>query len=106
MKPKVEFKDLKTTFAKVKFLLETNPSLRNNNMRLVSSFFFHEVGKEAVENMDALDLLALIQNNKVTSFHTIERTRRKVQIKHPELSAVFESQIKKPSITEILKSIK
>ena len=45
MKPK-QFQDFKTVKDKVKFLLETNPVLRDNDMKLIATYFFHEISKE------------------------------------------------------------
>jgi hypothetical protein len=78
MKPN-QFKDFKTVKDKVKFLLETNPVLRDNDMKLIATYYFHEIGKEEIDNLNAYDLLTKISSSKMTNFETIRRLRMQLQ---------------------------
>jgi hypothetical protein len=78
MKPN-QFQDFKTVKDKVKFLLETNPVLRDNDMKLIATYYFHEIGKEEIDNLNAYDLLTKISSSKMTNFETIRRLRMQLQ---------------------------
>ena len=78
MKPS-QFQDFKTVKDKVKFLLETNPFLRDNDMKLIATYYFHEIGKEEIDNLNAYDLLTKISSSKMTNFETIRRLRMQLQ---------------------------
>ena len=74
-----QFHDFKTVKDKVKFLLETNPVLRDNDMKLIATYYFHEIGKEEIDNLNAYDLLTKISSSKMTNFETIRRLRMELQ---------------------------
>jgi hypothetical protein len=84
MKPE-EFKALKTVRLKVKYLLEKVPYTRENDMKLVGTYYLYEIGKEDVNKMSAMELLTLISTNKVPHFETIRKERQRVQKAFPEL---------------------
>jgi hypothetical protein len=84
MKPK-QFSDLKSIRERVKFLLETNPLLRDNDMRLISTYYFNVIGKDAINEMSALQLLTDFGFNKLPCFESIRRERMKVQEKNESL---------------------
>lgn len=74
-----EFKDFKTIKDKVYFLLLTNPALRNNDMKLIATYYFHEIGKEEIDTLNAYDFLNKISSSKMTNFETIRRLRMQIQ---------------------------
>ena len=74
-----QFKDFKTVKDKVRFLLETNPALRDNDMKLIATYYFHEIGKEQIDNMNAYDLLTNMSSSKMTNFETIRSLRTQLQ---------------------------
>ena len=74
MKPK-QFHDFKTVKDKVKHLLLTNPALRDNDMKLIATYYFHEIGKEEIDSLNAYELLTKISSSKMTNFETIRTTR-------------------------------
>jgi hypothetical protein len=84
MKPK-EFKDLKTVKDKVQFLLQTNPALRDNDMKLIATYYFHEIGKEEIDKLNAYDLLTKISTSKMTNFESIRRLRMQLQQHNEDL---------------------
>jgi len=78
MKPK-QFQDYKTVKDKVRFLLQTNPALRDNDMKLIATYYFHDIGKEEIDSLNAYDLLTKISSSKMTNFETIRRLRMQLQ---------------------------
>jgi hypothetical protein len=80
-----QFQDFKTVKDKVRFLLETNPSLRNNDMKLIATYYFHEIGKEQIDSMNAYDLLTKMSSSKITNFETIRSLRTQLQRSNEEL---------------------
>jgi hypothetical protein len=78
MKPK-QFHDFKTVKDKVKHLLLTNPALRDNDMKLIATYYFHEIGKEEIDSLNAYELLTKISSSKMTNFETIRRLRMQLQ---------------------------
>lgn len=78
MKPK-QFHDFKTVKDKVKHLLLINPALRDNDMKLIATYYFHEIGKEEIDSLNAYELLTKISSSKMTNFETIRRLRMQLQ---------------------------
>jgi hypothetical protein len=78
MKPK-QFHDFKTVKDKVKHLLLTNPALLDNDMKLIATYYFHEIGKEEIDSLNAYELLTKISSSKITNFETIRRLRMQLQ---------------------------
>ena len=74
-----QFKDFKTVKDKVRFLLQTNPALRDNDMKLIATYYFHEIGKEEIDSLNAYELLTKISSSKMTNFETIRRLRMQLQ---------------------------
>jgi len=80
-----QFQDFKTVKDKVRFLLETNPALRNNDMKLIATYYFHEIGKDQIDSMNAYDLLTKMSSSKITNFETIRSLRTQLQRSNEEL---------------------
>jgi hypothetical protein len=80
-----QFIDFKTVKDKVRFLLHTNPALRDNDMKLIATYYFHEIGKEQIDSMNAYDLLTKISSSKITNFESIRRLRMQLQQNDEEL---------------------
>lgn len=80
-----QFNDFKTVKDKVRFLLQTNPALRDNDMKLIATYYFHEIGKEEIDSMNAYDLLTKISSSKITNFESIRRLRMQLQQNDEEL---------------------
>ena len=73
------------TKEKVKFFLENYPSLKDDDNRLCANIWAQEIGDvEGISNKIE-DFLIAYASNKLTSAHSIERMRRKLQEQHPEL---------------------
>ena len=80
-----QFQDFKTVKDKVRFLLKSNPALRDNDMKLIATYYFHEIGKEEIDSMNAYDLLTKISSSKMTNFESIRRLRMNLQQHDEEL---------------------
>lgn len=96
------FNDYKTVKDKVRFLLQTNPALRNNDMKLIATYYFHEIGKEEIDNLNAYDLLNKISSSKMTNFETIRRLRMQLQ-QHDESLRGSEYKNRKKKIDPFFK---
>lgn len=70
----------------VKLLLETYPKLRDNDVRLVATYYYNNIAN--INQMSAVNLLDIMVNGNLPSPDTITRARRKIQEKHPELRGV------------------
>ena len=84
MKPK-KFSDFNSIVERVTFLLETNPLLRDNDMKLIATYYFNVIGKDAISEMSALQLLTDFGYNKLTCPESIRRTRMMVQQENESL---------------------
>ena len=80
-----QFHEFKTVKDKVRFLLQTNPALRDSDMKLIATYYFHEIGKEQIDTMNAYDLLTKISSSKMTNFESIRRLRMQLQQNDEEL---------------------
>lgn len=70
----------------VQILLETYPKLRDNDVRLVASYYYNNISN--INQISAIDFLQIMVNGNLPSPDTITRARRKLQEKHPELRGV------------------
>ncbi len=70
----------------VKLLLEAYPKLRDNDVRLVASYYYNNIAN--INQMSAIELLEVMVNGNLPSPDTITRARRKIQEKHTELRGV------------------
>ena len=85
--------------ATVKHLLETVPSLRDSDERLVANVWFLEC-KKLNEIYSLTDFLSAYSLSEITSADTITRCRRHLQQLHPELrGASWEARQKKAGET-------
>jgi hypothetical protein len=99
---KQEFKDHKTVVARVQYLLTVNPLLRDNDMRLIATYYFEEIGKENITEMSAMDLLTMLSTSKVTCFETIRKLRQQVQAKNEKLRGEEYGKRKKKVLSNFL----
>lgn len=74
-----QFHDFKKIKDKVEFLLQTNPELRDNDMKLIATYYFYEIGKEEIDKLTAYDFLTKISSSKMTNFESIRRLRMQLQ---------------------------
>ena len=79
------FNEMKKIKDKVAYLLEVKESLRDDDNKLIASFFINEIGRAKIDTMSAMDLLTLMGFGKLTSTESIRRVRCKLQEDRPEL---------------------
>ena len=73
-----EFNDYKAVSQKVKFLLEKNPHLRDNDEALMLMYHRLELGSEIANSLSFDDYGAKVTNRRLTSFCTITRSKRRL----------------------------
>ena len=82
---------IKSTKEKVIKLLESNVNYRNDDEKLVARYWWDElnINKEVIQvgikSLDAIGLLRMYSEGKLTSADIITRARRKAQEENPEL---------------------
>lgn len=79
------FKEMKAIKDKVAFILKNKPQLRDDDNKLLASFFVYEIGKAKIESMNAMDLLKMIAFGELPSTESIRRVRQKLQEQNVEL---------------------
>lgn len=85
-----EFKKLKSTYLKVKFLLDKVPELRYDSDRTIFTYYFYELGNDKINEMTGYDVFVYFNskfNEKSAKIDSISRARRLILQKHPELRA-------------------
>ena len=70
---------------KVALLLNTYQHLRDDDNRLIATYWLKELGSWQVDTCTGRDFLKLFAEGKVTSPESIRRMRQKLQEEHPEL---------------------
>jgi hypothetical protein len=71
----------------IKQLLLDKPHLRDNDNRLICTYWFMELKKKNIDpnKINALEFMQYYANSKLTNTETIRRQRAKLQEEHPEL---------------------
>ncbi len=70
---------------RVRRILEKNISARESDQFLSATIWYNELIDLGIDKETALKLCRLIKDNKLTSFESISRSRRKVQEEVPSL---------------------
>jgi hypothetical protein len=80
------FKQMKDIKAKVEHLLIKFPNLKEDDSKLIATFYYYEAGeKEVLSNMSAYDFLQLFSKGRFTNSESIRRVRAKLQEENPAL---------------------
>ena len=80
------FNQIKQVKDKVKTLLEQNEKLRDDDYKLIATFYFYEAGgSEVLKNKSALDFLKEFSEKKYSSSESIRRVRQKIQEENKHL---------------------
>lgn len=96
MKKQKEFNDFRTVKDKVRFLLETNELLRDNDNKLIATYHYNELGKERIAEMTATEYLTEFAFGRLTKCETITRLRKEIQSKSIELrGSQYKVRVKK-----------
>ena len=77
-------KKLKQAKDKVKALLIKSPHLRDDDNKLIATYYYHESQSNLLK-ITALDFLHEFADGKFTNPETIRRCRQKLQEEYPEL---------------------
>tara|TARA_R100001594_G_C3935296_1_gene239226 strand:- start:287 stop:646 length:360 start_codon:yes stop_codon:yes gene_type:complete len=74
----------------VKELLINKPHLRDDDNKLICTYWWRELKKRNIDpnKINGLEFMQMFANNKLTNIKTIERMRRKLQEEHPELRGI------------------
>jgi hypothetical protein len=77
--------NLKTTFSKVKALIESDNKYANNDEHLVAKFWWDEILELGLrgDSLSAKELLHLYKDKRLTAADEITRARRKVNQEFP-----------------------
>jgi hypothetical protein len=84
MKPK-KFEDFKTIKDKVKFLLEVNPNLRDNDDLLYNTFRIYQIGMDRIKEMSGYELSVEFSSSKLVKMQSLVRLRQMIQKDFEEL---------------------
>lgn len=96
MKKQKEFNDFRTVKDKVRFLLETNELLRDNDNKLIATYHHNELGKDRIAEMTATEYLTEFAFGRLTKCETITRLRKEIQSKSIELrGSQYKVRVKK-----------
>ena len=79
------FDQMKTIKDKVKFLLESFPHLRDDDFKLIATFYKFTVSKDRLESMTALEFLQMFASGQLPHSESIRRDRQKLQEKNEHL---------------------
>jgi len=95
------FNQMKNIKEKVAYLLETKPTLRDDDNKLIASFYFDEMGETYLRNFPAYSFLSLMSEGKLTSPESIRRVRQKLQEERVDLRGEkYNERIKKGNETK------
>lgn len=70
---------------RVRKILENHPQTRESDQFLSATIWFNEMLALGIGRDEAIKVCKLIKENKLTSFESISRSRRKVQEETPSL---------------------
>ena len=73
------FTEMKTIKARVTFLLEKHPELRDCDYKLISSYFYYTIGKKEINSMTGFEFLQRFSTGLLGHTESIRRTRAKIQ---------------------------
>tara|TARA_R110001606_G_scaffold287110_1_gene435265 strand:+ start:941 stop:1255 length:315 start_codon:yes stop_codon:yes gene_type:complete len=82
------FIQMKNTKGKVEYLLKKTPHLRDDDYKLIATFWWHEMGNEKCKLMTGFDFLDTFSRGNLTHPESIRRVRAKLQEENPLLRGV------------------
>jgi len=102
-------KTLKTTFDRVKSMLESKEKYRDNDQRLVVAFQWEELVRmgKTPSNMSAMEYMTMLMEGHLTASDTITRARRKCNQHHEHTrgESYNSRQKKQEEVKQVLRSI-
>lgn len=81
----MKIENLTTIKDKVEILLKNQPHLRDDDNKLISNFYYFEIGRQTIQEMSAMDFLSILSKGHLTPPESIRRCRQKLQEENPEL---------------------
>ncbi|MCA9750198.1 MAG: hypothetical protein KC414_13905 [Romboutsia sp.] len=80
-------KQLKSVKDRTKYMLTNYPKLRNSDSKLVANFWYNQLKEQGINLTDisSTELLQMFSSNKLSSYESISRCRRKLQENFTEL---------------------
>lgn len=79
------FEEFKQTKDRVEWLLRSIPKTKGDDNRLLSYFWWYELGKDKISDMSANEFLNELATNRLTGAESIRRCRQKLQEYNVEL---------------------
>ena len=79
------FEEMKTNKNRVRALLVKHPHLRDDDNRLIATYWFFQLGRHKVEAMTATDFMHYYAEGNLTKAESIRRVRQKLQEQEPSL---------------------
>ena len=79
------FLQMKNIKGKVEYLLKKNPALRDDDFKLIATYWWHEMGKEKTQLMTGFDFLDTFSRGTLTSQKSISRVRITLQFENEAL---------------------
>jgi hypothetical protein len=77
---------MKNTKEKVEYLLRKTPHLRDDDYKLIATFWWNEIGgKTKCEMITGMDFLTMFSQGKLTHPESLRRVRAKLQEQNSEL---------------------
>lgn len=70
---------------KVMYLLKKHPHLRDDDLKLISTIWYHEAGLKETETMTAFEFLQKFSLGSFTHPESIRRVRAKIQEQYADL---------------------
>lgn len=80
-----KFKEITSCKERVKYLLTKYAHLRDDDNKLIATFWYNEIGQQVVANMNAMTFFEAFAGGNVTNPESIRRMRQKLQEEQPEL---------------------
>jgi hypothetical protein len=99
------FKNMVSIKDRVKTLLIRFPHLRDDDNKLLSYFWFYEVGEFTIESLSAQNLLEKLNRGELTASESIRRVRQKLQEEYTDLRG-FSYKARKKESVEVKQEIK
>lgn len=81
----MKFAEYKKTKERVEQYLIKYPHLRDDDFKLIASYWQNEIGKGKIETLSAHDVLKMLSEQKLTHPESIRRSRQKLQEQQPGL---------------------
>lgn len=76
---------MKSIKGKVEYLLKKTPHLRDDDNKLIATYWWHQFGTDKINLVTGKDFLQTFADGKLVSPESVRRVRQKLQEQKPEL---------------------